>query len=207
MVLCLLCFKWRRIGSYLVYTEMLINVASLFYPNTRNSNATFFSYRNVNIALFATGYCGQVTSIYFLTLTMIVQSYLGLNVIYLKPVEAISILVGIYYALSFLIQLTFLHAALSYISELQRQQNLANEEQIKLLNGMHEGLLILRTCEQKILFCNKPAKSLLKNFVAWSKAESRLENILKRPSFTQVLKEKKEHYRQRNTLSQLAQHQ
>ena len=39
-------------------------------------------------------------------------------------------------------------------------------ENIKLLDGMHEGLLILSTKDKKVMFCNKPSQKLLKGVLS-----------------------------------------
>ena len=45
-----------------------------------------------------------------------------------------------------------------YISILHGKMKTQNDENIKLLDGMHEGLLILsKKDEKRIIFCNKPS--------------------------------------------------
>ena len=36
-------------------------------------------------------------------------------------------------------------------------------ENMRLLDGMHEGLLILNKADESIMFCNKPAQKLLQD--------------------------------------------
>ena len=52
-----------------------------------------------------------------------------------------------------------------YIFQLQTKIQSANKENIKLLDGMHEGVLIISKSSQKIIFCNKPAQNLIKEFI------------------------------------------
>lgn len=40
-----------------------------------------------------------------------------------------------------------------------------NTENLKLLDGMHEGVLILSKSNNKVIFCNKPAQNLINKFV------------------------------------------
>ena len=52
-----------------------------------------------------------------------------------------------------------------YISQLHAQLKFSNEENVKLLDGMHEGLLIFNRLssveeKKKIMFCNSPARKL-----------------------------------------------
>ena len=50
-----------------------------------------------------------------------------------------------------------------YITELHSKMHQLIDQNIKLLNGMHEGLLILSKEDKSVLFINKPAEKLLKN--------------------------------------------
>lgn len=60
---------------------------------------------------------------------------------------------------SVLVFLLFLTAAgIRYIFQLQSKISLTNAENIRLLDGMHEGVLILSKRTNDIIFCNKPAQ-------------------------------------------------
>ena len=51
---------------------------------------------------------------------------------------------------------------LMYISSLHARMKIFNVENIKLLDGMHEGLLILsNSTARSVMFCNNPAQKLL----------------------------------------------
>ena len=47
--------------------------------------------------------------------------------------------------------------SLVYIFQLQTKLRDLNVENIKLLDGMHEGLLILSKSNKNVMFCNKPS--------------------------------------------------
>ena len=55
---------------------------------------------------------------------------------------------------------------MSYIEDLHRTLKKYIEQSAKLLDGMHEGLIIISKATGKTLFCNKPAKMLLKGALA-----------------------------------------
>ena len=61
----------------------------------------------------------------------------------------------------FLIGTTMLSSILVHISNIQLRLQTTNEENLKLLNGMHEGILIIN--ESSIVFSNKPALKLFKS--------------------------------------------
>ena len=54
-------------------------------------------------------------------------------------------------------QLFLTAAGIRYIFQLQSKISLTNVENIRLLDGMHEGVLILSKRTNDIIFCNKPA--------------------------------------------------
>ena len=53
-----------------------------------------------------------------------------------------------------------------YIQDLHSNLTTVNADNLKLLNGMHEGLLILSKDEEnrQIMFCNATVKKLIQNF-------------------------------------------
>ena len=56
----------------------------------------------------------------------------------------------------------------NYIRKLHNSLSSANEDNLRLLDGMHEGLLILNTNEKDpgVMFCNFQVKKIIKNFLA-----------------------------------------
>ena len=55
--------------------------------------------------------------------------------------------------------------AVRSVSKLQTKLSTTNIENAKLLDGMHEGLLILSKNDQKTMFCNKPAQKIINAFL------------------------------------------
>ena len=58
-----------------------------------------------------------------------------------------------------------------YITELQDLLKKFIDQNGRLLDGMHEGLLILSKSSKRILFSNKPAQSLIKGALLYHKNE------------------------------------
>ena len=63
-------------------------------------------------------------------------------------------------------------SSFQYINQLQRSLKVSNEASATILNGMHEGVLILNAKklekekrEGKVLFCNWPAQKVLTTFL------------------------------------------
>ena len=54
---------------------------------------------------------------------------------------------------------------LEYISGLHRRMKITNTENMRLLDGMHEGLLIVSKTQKDIMFCNRPAQKLFQGAI------------------------------------------
>lgn len=86
-------------------------------------------------------------------------------VLFLKPLSLKYISFTLMIVLIYFIVTTILSMVFVYISELHTEMHTTNRENVKLLDGMHEGLLILSKSNQKVMFCNSPAEKLIKNFL------------------------------------------
>ena len=164
MVIC--CFKWRQIGAYLIHLEMAIQLIALFFPNSKSYHENFYSYMLKSIEIAITSYCGQVSVIYLLTVLFMVQIFFGTHVAYMNPLTIVDGIFSVLSILFLMLCLCFTHTTLHYLQNLHTILRSTNEQSQKLLNGMHEGLLILQNPQainecRSFLFCNKPAQKLL----------------------------------------------
>ena len=72
--------------------------------------------------------------------------------------------------IGFLVFQTVMGMLFVHVSGVHEQLHFANEENVKLLNGMHEGLIILskqpsvEVSQSTLMFHNKPAKKLISTF-------------------------------------------
>ena len=82
------------------------------------------------------------------------------------------ILVIIWLTSVLVFQLFLTAAGIRYIFKLQSRISQTNVENIRLLDGMHEGVLILHKHTKEIIFCNKPAQQLLSRFILQQKGNS-----------------------------------
>ena len=64
-------------------------------------------------------------------------------------------------AIGFFLLICFLAMGLIYVSKLHLKLKGYNVENIKLLDGMHEGLLILQKSNKGVMFSNKQSQKLL----------------------------------------------
>lgn len=70
-----------------------------------------------------------------------------------------------------------------HISKIHSYLHFTNQEHVKLLNGMHEGILILNKANNLIMLSNNPTKKLLNNFL--SKAVLGMK-YLQNPKFMKI---------------------
>ena len=81
----------------------------------------------------------------------------------------------------FFTNLSLIFTGLQYLGQLQKQLKFSNSESVKLLDGMHEGLLIVRkklrsNGERSVMFCNTPAKKIIAGFGSLMKGKIRKES-------------------------------
>lgn len=69
-------------------------------------------------------------------------------VLFLKPLDFGFVSINLIIVLIYFLVTTILSMIFIYISELHKEMHTTNTENVKLLNGMHEGLLILSKSDQ-----------------------------------------------------------
>ena len=72
-----------------------------------------------------------------------------------------------------------------YVSKLHNTVKTTNMENAKLLDGMHEGILILSKKERRAMFCNSPAEKLLSQYLG-ATSEHFKETKLKQAVFEAI---------------------
>lgn len=110
--------------------------------------------------VLCTGPVGQVCflSVVFALLLFVIQPFL-----FNGDLNLAKTIVSIAFVLSLHLVDSLTATLFLYIAELHGKLHQLILENIRLLNGMHEGLLILSKTDQSILFVNRPVQKLLKN--------------------------------------------
>ena len=90
--------------------------------------------------------------------------------------------------------MTVLAMLFRYVTTLHKRIQAYNVENIKLLDGMHEGLLILSKQNHSVMFCNKPSQKFLKAALSavdinelQSVSSDEQTRLLKEKMFTPIL--------------------
>ena len=80
-----------------------------------------------------------------------------------------SVLQTLFVAMICFLNYCLVAAGVVYLKELQGTLDSTNEENVKLLDAMHEGILIIKKVDKEVIFCNQPAEKLLTKFIGDSK--------------------------------------
>ena len=102
-------------------------------------------------------YTDSGASIIFLSITQVIWNFMLVQWIYEDEVTVFDIFEKLSLTILLFLICSMLAVLVLYISSLQMRMKSFNMENIKLLDGMHEGLLILTKSDKKIMFCNKPS--------------------------------------------------
>lgn len=100
------------------------------------------------------------------TFTLLMVNFFGTNIAYVKSLGPKEVVIYIFTVIFFFLVFSCLFTSVNIMIKLLRELRFVNEENTKLLNNMHEGLLILRKPDKDdgmrpVMFCNKPAEKLL----------------------------------------------
>ena len=155
---CIACYWRRDLAMYFMYLECFIRVVASFIPNAHFAPDTSLDYMWAAIVMFLSFYSDRIGQTISVTILLIFQSYFVPHVIYLKALTYGIVLIDLGVILAFIFCTTMVGILISYVLLLQSSLDFANQEHVRLLNGMHEGLLILTnspdTENRSVLFCN-----------------------------------------------------
>ena len=112
-------------------------------------------------------YCDEGRQIVFSALSFIWCVFFNM-VAYKKEISIGSLASCVMLSLAYLMAAVFLGVVISYVTNVNDKLQQSNEQNVKLLNGMHEGVLILSNEQDKkfkTMFCNRPAYKLINTFL------------------------------------------
>lgn len=167
----IVCIKWRKLANLILYYECFTRILVTFIPNFGSYKYTDTEYVTLFTVIFIFVYCDEGKQIITITLTLAWHLYFGLLVAYVKPFTVGIFVFYLAYIFAFITLVTLVGMIITHISTVNEKLHFTNQENVKLLNGMHEGLLILgsKSNEQEdinsIMFCNRTAQKLISNFL------------------------------------------
>lgn len=116
---------------------------------------------------------------------MAIHLFVGQSLAYNNPPLSVGtaishiVMIGIFFFFA-----TFIVMVLNYIQEINNKLRLSNLSNVEMLNGMHEGVMILSkedTEKAKLLFVNHTARKLIKQFL--QTPLNSLASVLRKESF------------------------
>ena len=111
--------------------------------------------------------------IIFLALAQTVWQTMPALTVYVATINLSTVMLSLYWTISLTAINSILAMILIYISSLHLKMYTLNIENMKLLDGMHEGLLILSKQHQKqVMFCNKPSQKFLEKALQNTETQS-----------------------------------
>ena len=102
-------------------------------------------------------YTDQGLQIIYLSFIQTLWTTLLFSYIYEEDITVTDIAEKLFLMLMLFMLCSMLAMVILYISSLQHRMKQYNVANIKLLDCMHEGLLILAKSDKRIMFCNKPS--------------------------------------------------
>ena len=111
----------------------------------------------MNVLAFMFYYTIEPYQIYYAVLNYLVWVFVPLVIIYKAELTFYAIVIKLSIAVGFFLIICLICMSLLYVFKLQTKLRDLNVENIKLLDGMHEGLLILSKSNKNVMFCNRPS--------------------------------------------------
>lgn len=117
-------------------------------------------------------YVHDASTLVITTLVLAVQIFFEDKVVYIREATILTYGLDIIMLFVYVLVISLLLVTIRYISYLQTGLRIANVAQSNLLNGMHEGVLILdkkktdnKETANAVLNCNWPAQKIFTQFI------------------------------------------
>ena len=145
MIISILCYKWRNLANLCLYIECVMRTVSWFIPNSYNETLGPVDLTMNSTIYFLTFYCDRPDHLVFAAVHLAVEIFFGCHYAYMHQVLTIGVFtMDIIMIVTYFVCTAFAGMVLIYLEDLRTTVNETNEENVKLLNGMHEGLLVLQ---------------------------------------------------------------
>ena len=163
LIIDILAIKYRFLANYLIYLESIIVVLVFFLPTKSYIEMGNFVVAGISLIVFFGLYCGTNFQLIAIIVSLGVTFFVVRPISYYNPTtgDPLSIAsIVLYWLICVILCCTTAMAAIN-ISKLHNMIKTTNMENAKLLDGMHEGILILSKKERRTMFCNHSANKLL----------------------------------------------
>ena len=153
----IVCYKWRVMSDYLIYFWVLLFIVYSMVPDY-HYNFTEFQTSFVMACLFILFMTDRIRQLIFLILAQLVFSFAVKITVYEQSITFSALSMKLFSAMVTLAICALLSMLILYTQTIQSRIKLSNVQNTRLLDAMHEGLLILsKSSSNESMFCNWPA--------------------------------------------------
>ena len=162
------CYRWRWLAKYQIYFVILDRICFAFIPSDEMRGLHPFIFCTNGALLIILTYCGSLLSVYTLIATVYFEMIFVVYYAYDRPIGLADLAMVTSYAIVVMMLILGVAAIIEHVSSLYHRLSSTAVENLKLLNAMHEGLIIFRkpktmmNGERTPMFCNKSAYKVIK---------------------------------------------
>ena len=135
-------YKWRKLTSLILYFELVYTILVALVPSSENPPTMIYWYM-MTIFHFIGYFTDSGTQVVVTSISITVKMLPVGYFIYDTEVTAVSVGMALMIAIIVFFTILTMTFVMLYISELHFKMKTMNIENAKLLDGMHEGVLIL----------------------------------------------------------------
>ena len=161
IILDMIAYKWRWCADWILYFESINTFITMLIPSVEGIRTEMYI-NSVIVLAFISFYTDTRAQIAYLTLVHFVDAFVIKSLVETKSLTLQSIVLKISQIIGVFALNTLFAALIQYITTLHDRLKTMNFENIRLLDGMHEGLLILTKTKSthmknELMFCNNSA--------------------------------------------------
>ena len=165
------------------YVESVTRVVASLIPNVSNYESEPIDDSLLFVLGFITTYTDSGKQIIFITLAHAWHVTFIIHNVYNRELEYIDVCFNLAFNLALFIFMTSMGMLIVHIAKIHAFLVLTNLDNKKLLNGMHEGLLILTKAEKSVMLSNSPSTKLIKRFLDQENDKDEKEDFLTTKAF------------------------
>ena len=146
--------KWRWLAKWLFYLEIFTRFLGSGVPNYASQDYDRINYAYLIMLLFCTFYCLDGKQIIFSTLLHLWNVTFALSVVYNRSMDYVELGFSIVETILIFLFATCIAMMFVHISRMHSFLVITNQDNSKLLNSMHEGILILSKTDKSVILSN-----------------------------------------------------
>ena len=167
----------------ILYLESITRVVASLIPNVSNYESEPIDDALLFILGFLTTYTDSGKQIIFVTFSLAWHVFFVENNVYNRTLEYTDLGFNLALVLANFIFMTSIGMMIVHIAKIHSFLVLTNLDNKKLLNGMHEGVLILTKAEKSVMLSNKPSAKLIERFLSPENDKDHKEGFLTTKAF------------------------